>query len=143
LAMLFRAALGRGDKVAYATPTYSLYDTLADIQEARVVAIPYPRDFALPLDALIRAHAKLTIVCSPNSPSGTLAPIGALSTLATQLNPRLVAIDEAYVDFADATALELARRHRNVIVLRTLSKSFSLAGMRLGLCFAHRAAIEA
>src|SRR5208337_2939182 len=72
LGMLFRAALGAGDKVAYACPTYSLYDTLASIQQARVVAIPYPRDFALPLEALARARARLTIVCSPNSPSGTV-----------------------------------------------------------------------
>ena len=142
LAMLFRAALGRNDKVAYAIPTYSLYDTLATIQEAKVVAIPFARDFQLPTDALVRAGARLTIVCNPNSPSGTLVPIETLDKLARRLEGRLLAIDEAYVDFAESNALELATRYRNVLVLRSLSKSFSLAGMRLGLCFAHPSVIE-
>jgi histidinol-phosphate aminotransferase len=142
LAMLFRAALGRGDRVAYATPTYSLYDTLAAIQEARVIAIPFGRDFELPAGALARADARLTIVCNPNSPSGTIVPTSMLDMLARRMRGNLLAIDEAYVDFADRNALDLVRRHRNVLVLRSLSKSFSLAGMRLGLCFANPSIIE-
>jgi histidinol-phosphate aminotransferase len=66
-----------------------------------------------------------------------------LAKLAKRLGSRLLVIDEAYVDFADENALGLVRRHRNVVVLRTLSKSYSLAGMRLGLCFAHPAVIDA
>src|SRR5208337_1022709 len=112
------------------------------IQQARVVAIPYPRDFALPLEALARARARLTIVCSPNSPSGTVVPKHDLARLAGRLDGRLLAIDEAYVDFAEENALDLVRRLRNVVVLRSLSKSFSMAGMRLGLCFAHPSIIE-
>jgi len=136
LAMLFRATLGRGDKVAYPSPTYSLYDTLAAIQEARVIRIPFPSDFALPVEELVRTDAKLTVICNPNSPSGTFTPIKTLDALSRRLEPKLIAIDEAYVDFADDNALRLIKRRPNVIVLRTLSKSFSLAGMRLGLCFA-------
>lgn len=142
LAMLFRAALDAGDKVAYAKATYSLYDTLAEIQGARVAAISYPRDFALPAAALARAKARLTIVCNPNSPSGTLTPRATLEELARRLAPRLLVIDEAYVDFADENALGLVRSHSNVIVLRSLSKSFSLAGMRLGLGFAQPEIID-
>ena len=141
LTMLFRATLGRGDKVAYALPTYSLYDTLAEIQEARVARLPLEAGFALPLKALGRERARLTVVCSPNSPCGTLADHGELDALARALAGRLLVIDEAYVDFAEANALDLARRHKNVVVLRTLSKSFSLAGLRIGLCFAHPAII--
>jgi histidinol-phosphate aminotransferase len=63
--------------------------------------------------------------------------------LAKRLGGRLLVIDEAYVDFADENALALVRRHRNVVILRTLSKSYSLAGMRLGLCFAHPSVIDA
>jgi len=137
LAMLFRAVLDRGDKVACAQPTYSLYDTLAQIQDAHVIKIPLGPSFKPPLQALTRERAKLTIVCSPNSPCGTPAPRAALDVMARALGERLLVIDEAYADFAEAHALDLARRHKNVIVLRTLSKSFSLAGMRLGLGFAH------
>src|ERR1700687_3389278 len=143
LAMLFRATLGSGDTVAYAVPTYSLYDTLALVQEARILHFPIGIDFELPLDALAAARANLTIVCSPHSPSGTLVSRRQLATLAKRLGSRLLVIDEAYVDFADENALALVRRHRNVVVLRTLSKSYSLAGMRLGLCFARPAVVDA
>jgi histidinol-phosphate aminotransferase len=136
LSIIFRAALGHGDRVAYPEPTYSLYDTLASIQEARVVTAPLGAGYELPLDALARERAKLTIICSPNSPCGTLAATDDLDAMARHLGRRLLVIDEAYVDFAESNALALVRRHRNVIVLRTLSKSFSLAGMRLGLLFA-------
>jgi histidinol-phosphate aminotransferase len=142
LAMLFRAVLDRGDKIACAQPTYSLYDALAQIQDARLVKIPLEPGFLPPLTALARERARLTIVCSPNSPCGTAAPREGLDALARALGPRLLVIDEAYVDFAEGNALELASRHDNVVVLRTLSKSFSLAGMRLGLAFAQPQIIE-
>ena len=136
LAMIFRATLGPRDTVAYPVPTYSLYDTLAAVQEARVVGVPVESDFSIPLGKLAKARARLTIVCSPNSPSGILTATAKLKTLAHALSDRLLVIDEAYVDFADDNALALLKRFRNVVILRTLSKSFSLAGMRLGLCFA-------
>lgn len=142
LAMLFRATLGPGDTVAYALPTYSLYDTLASVQEARVAAIPLGPRYQPPLEALAEARAQLTIVCSPNSPCGTLADAAGLERLARALEGRVLAIDEAYVDFADSNAMHLVKRHANVVVLRTLSKSYSLAGMRLGLCFARANIIE-
>jgi histidinol-phosphate aminotransferase len=143
LAMLFRATLDRGDTVAYPTPTYSLYDTLAAVQEAKVLHFPFGRDFRVPIEALGRARAQLTIICNPNSPSGTMTPVRALAILARKLRGRLLVIDEAYVDFASDNALRLLKNHRNVVVLRTLSKAYSLAGMRLGLAFAHRATIQA
>src|SRR5271155_971320 len=115
LAMLFRATLGPGDRVAWAVPTYSLYDTLAVVQEARVIAPPLGPDFELPLEALVRARARLTIVCNPNSPSGTLTPPRTLTRLARLLDGRLLAIDEAYVDFAEENALDLVRRLPNVL----------------------------
>ncbi len=142
LAMIFRATLGRGDTVAYPVPTYSLYDTLAAIQEARVIRVPLASDFSVPLKKLAHARAKLTIVCNPNSPSGTFTPPAKLGALARALGGRLLVIDEAYVDFAPASALKLLRRFPNVAILRTLSKSYSLAGMRLGLCFAHPQIIQ-
>src|SRR6516225_1108029 len=142
LAMLFRATLGPGDRAAWPAPTYSLYETLAAVQEARVLAPPWGPDFELPLEALVRARARLTIVCNPNSPSGTLTLRRTLARLARMLDGRLLVIDEAYVDFAEDNALDLVQRFPNVAVLRSLSKSYSLAGMRLGLCFAHPEILE-
>ncbi len=142
LAMLFRAILNPGDTVAYPSPTYTLYDTLAAVAEAQVAPITYGRDFELPFDDLARASAPLTIVCNPNAPSGTQTPTATLARLARLLQPRLLVVDEAYVDFAGHNALALVRSCENVAVLRSLSKSFSLAGMRLGLCFARPPVIE-
>jgi len=134
LTMLVRACLGPGDRIAYPVPTYSLYDTLVALQEAEAVRLPFPSDFSLPAE-LGRARARLTIVCNPNSPSGTLTPTEELGRLAREVEGLLV-VDEAYADFADDNALRLLRECDNVVVLRTLSKSYSLAGLRVGLAFA-------
>jgi histidinol-phosphate aminotransferase len=143
LAMIFRAALGPGDTVAYPVPTYSLYDTLAEVQEAKVVRLPSGPAFKVPIAALGRARARVTIVCNPNSPSGTFTPVREIAALARKLRGRMLVVDEAYVDFARDNAIRLLRKHPNLVILRTLSKSFSLAGMRLGLCFAHPEVIDA
>jgi len=135
LTMICRACLEPGRKAAAPMPTYVLYMTLAKIQDAEFVEIPFDEDYTLPVQALITADAAVTLVASPNSPSGTLAPTAALAELARALAGVLV-IDEAYVDFADENALALAREFPNVVILRTLSKSYSLAGLRLGLAVA-------
>ena len=133
LNLIVRACVGAQDRVVYPYPTYSLYDTLVTIQEGQAIHIPYPDDFSLPY-GLAEAGGRVTFVCHPNSPSGTPVPIDAIEALARQVTGVLV-VDEAYVDFADTTALGLVRRYDNVVVLRSFSKSFSLAGMRIGLAF--------
>ncbi|MGA2409876.1 MAG: histidinol-phosphate transaminase [Candidatus Binataceae bacterium] len=142
LSMVFRAALDPGDRVAYPLPTYSLYDTLASIQAARVAAKPLGPGFTIPLGALAKERATVTIVCNPNAPCGTYVPADDLAKLARQLERRLLVIDEAYVDFAEGNSLHLVREHANIIVLRSLSKSYSLAGLRLGLGFAQPPIID-
>jgi len=140
LAMVARAFIGEGDLLACPVPTYTLYDTLVRIQGGKLAAVPYPDDFSLP-KGLAGKRARVTIVANPNSPSGTAVPVRALADLAGAV-PGVLVVDEAYADFADETALPLVRERDNVIVLRTLSKSFSLAGMRIGLGFAHPGIIE-
>jgi histidinol-phosphate aminotransferase len=136
LSIVFRSCAGAGDRVVYPTPTYSLYDTLVAIQGATTVAVPFSDDFRLPVERLGEQGQVLTIVCNPNAPSGTLAPISAIEEVARSVRGLLV-VDEAYVDFASDSALALVHRCENVIVLRTFSKSFSLCGMRVGLAFGH------
>src|SRR5215510_1734734 len=135
LTMLMRTFVGRGDRVAFPYPTYSLYDILVDMQEGEVVRVPFPADFSLPAQ-LAEVEAKLTFLCQPNAPSGTLTPLCQVEELAEKVRGILV-IDEAYVDFADETTLPLLDKYPQVIILRTFSKSFSLAGMRVGLAFGH------
>jgi histidinol-phosphate aminotransferase len=141
LTMILRAFVGPGDAVAYAVPTYVLYGTLTEIQEGRCIEAPYADDYSLPADGLVAAAAAVTFVASPNSPSGTTYPVEQLDELAGRLRGVLV-VDEAYVDFAEGDCLELARRRRNVIVLRTLSKGYSLAGLRLGFGVADASLLE-
>ncbi len=131
LALLARAFLEPGRTVAYPTPTYSLYVTLAEMQDASVVEVPYDEDYRLPVEGLLAAQADLTFVCSPNNPSATVAATGDLERLAQGLRGLLV-VDEAYTDFAAENALGLVSRYDNVMVLRTVSKGYSLAGLRLG-----------
>jgi histidinol-phosphate aminotransferase len=133
LALLMRAIVDAGDRVAFPVPTYSLYDTLVAVQGGTAVRVPWPRDFTLPA-GLVEARARLTFLCNPNSPSGTLVPTALVEDLARRIEGVLV-VDEAYVDFAGESAMPLVTRHPNVVVLRTFSKSFSLAGLRIGLAF--------
>ena len=135
LALLLRATIDPGDRVAFPVPTYSLYETLVAVQDGEVVHVAFPDDWSVP-PALASAGARVTFLCNPNSPSGTAVPLDAVEALAREARG-IVVVDEAYVDFADGDALSLVGRLPNVVVLRTLSKSFSLAGLRAGLAFAH------
>jgi histidinol-phosphate aminotransferase len=137
LSMLLRCFVGPEDRVAYPVPTYSLYDTLVEIQQGIPVRIDYPADFSLP-EVLGRQEAALTFLCNPNAPSGTLVSLSDVAALAGAVSGALV-VDEAYIDFAEsegASSIPLIRQFPKLVVLRTFSKSFSLAGMRIGLAFA-------
>jgi len=139
LAMIVRACVGPEDRVVYPYPTYSLYDTLVAIGGGEAIHLPFGPDFALPA-GLAEAGGKVTFICRPNSPSGTTAGVAECEKLGASVRGLLV-VDEAYVDFADESALPLVREHENVIVLRSFSKSFSLAGLRIGLAFGARPVI--
>ncbi|MGB2997871.1 MAG: histidinol-phosphate transaminase, partial [Phycisphaerae bacterium] len=131
LGLAARAFCGERDSLAYPVPTYSLYPVLAWIQGAEPVEIERAPDFSLPGNLLDRAKgARMLIICSPNAPTGTWTPPEVLESLADQFKG-VLAIDEAYVNFARGDAMRLAERY-NVLVFRTLSKSYSLAGLRFG-----------
>jgi len=137
LSIIMRCFVGRGDRVAYPAPTYTLYDSLVALQEGERVALAYADDFSLPQE-LYSAPAALTLVCNPNSPSGTLVPVREIERLVAAVAGVLV-VDEAYIEFAaskEVSAIPLIEKFSNLIVLRSFSKSFSLAGMRIGLGFA-------
>jgi histidinol-phosphate aminotransferase len=134
LTIVTRAFVPEGGRIVSLTPSYLLYETLSDIQGAVFQTVPFTADWQLP-QPWPRPDAHLTLIANPNSPTGTMIPVAHLERLAAALDGALV-IDEAYVDFADDDALPLARRLPNVIVTRTLSKSYSLAGLRFGFAVA-------
>ncbi|MEE3234212.1 MAG: histidinol-phosphate transaminase [Candidatus Latescibacterota bacterium] len=135
LTILIRSFVGENDRIAYAYPTYGYYQPLIDVQGAKAVVTEYPDDFSLPAE-LADADARLTFLVNPNSPSGTLLPVEILEDLASRING-VLAIDEAYVDFSTGGAMGLVEKHINVVIVRTMSKSFSLAGMRVGFACAN------
>ena len=136
LTILTRAFVGPADLIAYPTPSYILYRTLAEIQGARFVEVPFDADWKLDPAGFADAHPRLVFIANPNSPSGTLLELADLAAIAEAV-PCPVVVDEAYVNFARSDAVALVGSHRNVVVLRTLSKGYSLAGLRLGYLIAH------
>ncbi|HXC75711.1 MAG TPA: histidinol-phosphate transaminase [Candidatus Acidoferrum sp.] len=128
--MCFRAFAGKGDRVAYPTPTYPLFEPLCAIHEA--IASPHPTGEGWSwTKELAEDHARLKFIVNPNSPTGTWSPESAVEQVVATARG-VVVLDEAYVDFAPESCIGLLKRHRNLLILRTFSKSYALAGMRIG-----------
>jgi histidinol-phosphate aminotransferase len=139
-----------GGGVGVAEPSYSLYPVLAAIHDTAVSRVPLNDDWSLPDDFAQRqldSGARLVMVVNPHAPSGRLQPLDQLRTIAEALVGRAVLlVDEAYVDFAERDAVELLdRKHGldNVLLLRSLSKGYSLAGLRFGYGLGHANIIAA
>ena len=133
LTMIFRAFTSTELPVAVLDPSYSLYPELAAMQNAPVIRIKLaPGSFALPEDLLKQAEkANLLMIVRPNAPTGTLFPKEEIIRICDGFDG-IVVIDEAYADFAPDNCIDLAKSRKNVIVIRTFSKSYALAGIRLG-----------
>lgn len=136
LTILVRGFVGEGQKLRLPYPSYILYRTLADIQGARWEQVPFLDGWHLPtLFGEGDQDLRLVLLPNPNSPSGTVVPKAEIEALARSLPCPLV-VDEAYADFAEDNCLDLVQKHDNVLVTRTLSKSYALAGIRFGFLVA-------
>ncbi len=138
---LIRAFAGEGEEIAYIHPSYSYYSTLAEIQGAKIRTFGLSDDFKI-ADFPERYQGKLFFLTSPNAPLGFRFDNAYIEELAGRCAGMLV-VDEAYVDFTDDSAMQLVKKHENMVVTRTLSKSYSLAGMRLGLAVARPEVVTA
>jgi histidinol-phosphate aminotransferase len=138
LTMIFRAFSSPQLSVATLYPSYSLYGELAAMQGAKVISIPLVgNNFALPEDILTQAkEANILLIVRPNAPTGTLFPKEDICQICENFDG-IVVIDEAYADFAKDNCMDLPKIYNNVIVLRTFSKSYALAGIRLGYAVAN------
>jgi len=139
--MCFRAFAGPGDSVAFPTPTYPLFEPLCRIHDALASKHPTELPSELP-PSLGPDPSPLKFIVNPNSPTGALFDTPAVEA-AVAASSGVVVIDEAYVDFAPQSSLELLGRHDNVLILRTFSKGYGLAGMRIGFALGSRDLIEA
>jgi histidinol-phosphate aminotransferase len=133
LTIITRAFVGPGDLAGFPSPSYLLYSTLIALQDGRSVVVPYTRDWTLEKSAMAVPGLKLFFLANPDSPSGTALEGEQIAELAAALDCPLI-VDEAYADFADPRyhATPLLEDHPNVIVTRSFSKGYSLAGIRLG-----------
>src|SRR4051794_6544849 len=136
LAVAMLTFLSPGDTLAYPHPTYSLYPVMAELDEVKTAEVPWERDWSLPIDALLATKARAIFLANPNAPSGTFVSPQRIEELCKKFSG-LVLVDEAYVDFADDNCLPLLKDHDNIVITRTLSKAYSLAGLRFGYAVAH------
>lgn len=132
------------DSIMICPPTFGMYKVSARIQGAGVVEVPLIKEcnFALDTDAVLaawRSDIKIIFICSPNNPTGGLAERAAIERLCEQLaNKALIVVDEAYVEFANTDSfVKQLDRFPNLVVLRTLSKAYALAGARCGALIAN------
>jgi histidinol-phosphate aminotransferase len=128
--MCFRAFAGAGDSVAYSTPTYPVLDPLCRLHDAAPSTHPTAEGFTWTSE-LADDPAPLKFLVNPNSPTGTHHGRRSVERVLAR-SQGVVVLDEAYVDFAPESQVELIERHSNLLILRTMSKSYALAGMRIG-----------
>ena len=135
------------DAILIQQPTFGMYAVSAQIQNAAVIGVPLAADFTLDVDAvltLLVPAVKLVFVCAPNNPTGQGVSLVDIERLARSLSGRaMLVVDEAYIEFADVPSLVgLLDRYEHLVVLRTLSKAWALAGARIGSVLAHAEVIS-
>ena len=131
---LMRLIIARGDEVIIPTPTFAYYEISARANGAVPVFVKRDEDYAVDVQAILEAvspHTKVIFLCSPNNPSGNMVPENDVRKIAESTDG-LVFVDEAYVEFADNSLAHLVNEYDNIIIGRTFSKAFGLAGLRIG-----------
>ena len=136
-----RAFGAAGDSVAFCAPTFSMIPTLARLNGLAPVALPFTAAVDIDAERLVDAKAKITYVCAPNNPTATGVSRAAVEFVAERAEG-IVLIDEAYAEFAPEVFTDLAARHDNVLVARTFSKAFGMAGLRVGYAVGAEAAVR-
>lgn len=133
---VIRTIVEPGDKVVISTPTFSMYGLAAKAASARVVNVPRNADFSVDIDAFLKEaqDARLSFLCTPNNPTGTVTPVADIEHILNKIDGVLF-LDCAYVEFSDIDYLPLLSSHDNLIIGRTMSKVYGLAGLRVGYAF--------
>jgi len=136
---LLMVTIGEETRVLINEPTFALYRQIATVLGGDVIGVSLNAEFGFDVDALGNAvrdlQPEVTIVCSPNNPTGCALSDDDLHSLLESANG-LIAVDEAYHEFAEQSVVPLLRRHENLVVLRTFSKAMAMAGLRTGYLLA-------
>lgn len=137
---VINAYCDKGDKVISFVPSFSMYQTYCDLCGAEYVGIETEGDFSQNIDKLINAakeqNPKIVILCNPNNPTGYVTSREDILKLLNSIKDSLIILDEAYADFSEVSVIDLINNFENLIVMRTLSKAFGLAGLRVGALIA-------
>ena len=145
LAHAFQALLKHDAPLLFPDITYSFYPTYAGLYEVEFRAVPLAADFTITVDDYLGHGTAIggVIFPNPNAPTGCLMPLDEVRRLLDGNPDRVVIVDEAYIDFGGVSAIELVNSHANLLVVQTLSKSRSLAGLRVGFAVGHADLISA
>lgn len=141
LSLVVNTFVGPGDAVLLAEPTYAMYRFYAELAGASIVAPRYDAELCFPWNnvlAALQAGPRVFFLPNPNSPTGNLLSQKEVRRILRTARHTMVVIDEAYFDFSGVTVIPWIRRHKNLVVTRTFSKTAGMAGLRLGCIFVHR-----
>ena len=140
ISTVINAYCDKKDKVISFVPSFSMYQTYCDLCGAEYVGIEYEKDYTQNIDKLIDAaneiNPKIVILCNPNNPTGLLSTREEVIKLLDNVKNSLIILDEAYVDFSENSVVDLIDKYENLVIMRTMSKAFGLAGLRVGTMIA-------
>lgn len=126
-----RAFANSGDRIVASTPTFSMVGTFARLNGLELMSVPLTEQYDVDPERLVSTRAKITYLCTPNNPTATALSRDAVEYVVAHASG-VVLLDEAYAEFASETFVDLVRRYDNLLVTRTFSKAFGLAGLRVG-----------
>ncbi len=126
-----RAFTEPGETLAYPDPSFAMVETFARMNGLAPLPIPFTGDFDADADALLGSRAPVIYLCSPNNPTGTILDRRTVERIAREASG-VVILDEAYAEFADGDCLDLLSKSDRLVITRTMSKAFGLAGLRVG-----------
>jgi histidinol-phosphate aminotransferase len=132
---VFQTYLDAGSELVLPVPTFAMFRFYAELLGLSLKTVPYNPDLSFPASQVFRALTQKTkgvVLVNPNNPTGTRIERAILLKVLRKMKDRLVLLDEAYTEFSGETAMDLIDLHPNLVILRTFSKSFGLAGLRLG-----------
>lgn len=135
--LIFRGFIEQDGLAAFPYPSYSLYNSLAQSSAIKFEKINLGTDLVLDLDKFLVKGYNLVIIANPNNPTGTFIDSGKIEAF-LKIYKGLLVIDEAYIDFYGGSVISLVKQYDNLIVTRSFSKSYSLAGLRIGMAVANR-----
>jgi histidinol-phosphate aminotransferase len=133
--LIFRGFIDPEGLAAFAYPSYALYSTLAQMNGIRYETVPLNKDFSYNLGAFLKKKYNLVIIANPNNPTGTYVEVEEIASFLQKFKGLLV-VDEAYIDFYGGSSANLVDEYDNLIVTQSMSKSYSLAGLRIGFAVA-------